>query len=138
MKEKIIEKRVMKMKKVFVTLLMLMMVVGLFAATSTNHDSIMVQTTLKGTTTAAFTQSAYTDSSDSLTSYAGPLSITNARSEVETDRTTSIYASAHTTSNKAITLKVYGSALTLKTGSGESSSYNANAIIKLISLAQIK
>lgn len=132
MKEKIIEKRVMKMKKVFVTLLMLMMVVGLFAATSTNYDSIMVKTTLTGTTTAAFTQTAYTNESGDLTTYDGPLSISDARSEIEADRTTSIYASARTTSNAAITLKVYGTALTLNTSSSDSPSYNDKETIKLM------
>ena len=119
------------MKKVFVTLLMLMIVVGLFAATSTNYDSIMVKTTLTGTTAAAFTQTAYTNESGDLTTYDGPLSISDARSEIEADRTTSIYASARTTSNAAITLKVYGTALTLNTSSSDSPDYNDAEKIKL-------
>lgn len=119
------------MKKVLLTLLMLMMVVGLFAATSINHDSILVKTVLKGKTTAAFTQVAYNDSSGSLTAYEGPLLITDVSSDTETDRETSIYASAHTTSNAAITLKVYGTALTLNTSSNDTPNYKNDETIKL-------
>lgn len=132
MKEKIIEKRVMKMKKVFVTLLMLMMVVGLFAATQNGEDSLKVQATIGDKTYVTFSTAAYTTDAitdfDSLTEPTSPITVDPSSTD---DNKASFYASAYTNKSSAVTLRVYGTALTLQKPTGDSIGYDENYTIPL-------
>lgn len=121
------------MKKVFVTLLMLMMVVGLFAATQNGEDSLKVQATIGDKTYVTFSTDAYTTNTisgfDSLTEPTLPITVDPSSTD---DNKASFYASAYTNKSSAVTLRVYGTALTLQTSSGDGSiGYNDKYTIPL-------
>ena len=117
MKEKIIEKRVMKMKKVFVTLLMLMMVVGLFAnnedagtTTTSGTDTAKITATVGAVNEAWFT----TDSNLSKPDADVTVSLNNDDSGVlDGNKTVTIYVAAKTNVISGCDIKISGSALTL-------------------------
>ena len=120
------------MKKVFVTLLMLMMVVGLFAATQT-EDSLKVQATIGGETRVTFSTDAYTSDKisdfEDLTKPTSPITVNPNSTDGNKD---SFYASAYTNKSSAVTLRVYGTALTLQTSSDDGSiGYNDKYTIPL-------
>ncbi len=129
MKEKIIEKRVMKMKKVFVTLLMLMMVVRLFAAVAgtdvkgsdTLPDSIKISATVTGGTAIYFADG---ESSTTVANEKEILPIGADNNKVTAD----IYAVCETNSATPITLNLYGTALTLSSGEN---GYNSKGKVDL-------
>ena len=110
MKEKIIEKRVMKMKKVFVTLLMLMMVVGLFAATESvigMDDTLKITAEVKDDNAAGFTAEEYTVDK-TLTAINDDDAKTILTGE---NYSTEFYASVRTNHASPITVKVYATGL---------------------------
>lgn len=111
MKEKTIEKRGMKMKKVFVTLLMLMMVVGLFAATTSGNDTAKVTATVGAINEAWF---ATADDTESEPDGVVEVSLNNDESaELDYTKTVTIYATAKTNVTSGCNIKITGSALTL-------------------------
>ena len=126
------------MKKILLTLLMLMMVVGLFAA---DTDQIKITANIDGVTNVRFTNNAFgkTSTLDSLLEAASP-SDTNIEpvSDNEEDRKVSFWVSAHTTASSKVTLKVYGSGLTLVTtpasGDGQNTTYGSEIIPLTVSL----
>ena len=126
------------MKKVFVTLLMLMMVVGLFAD---NSDKVKITAHVDGDTNVRFTNDGFakTGTLDSLLEAASP-SDTNIEpvSDNEGDRKVFFWVSAHTTASSKVTLKVYGSGLTLVTtpasGDGQNTTYGSEIIPLTVSL----
>lgn len=103
------------MKKVLLTLLMLMMVVGLFAA---DTDQVKITAHIDGETNVRFTNAAFgkTGTLAELTSAGAPSDTeVNPVSDNAPDRTASFWVSAHTTASTIVSLDVYGSALTLIT-----------------------
>ena len=110
MKEKIIEMRVMKMKKILLTLLMLMMVVGLFA----ESDTAKVTATV-----GAVNEAWFSDEPNSQSNPEGMESVPMEESGALTaDSTTTIYAVGKTNKMAGFSLTVYGTALTLVTNEG--------------------
>lgn len=111
MKEKIIEKRVIKMKKVFVTLLMLMMVVGLFAAPTETvigmDDTLKITANVENDNAVGFTVSEY-KIEDTLSPIADGAPETKLAGE---DYSTSFWASVRTNHASPITVKVYATGL---------------------------
>ena len=114
MKEKTIEKRGMKMKKVFVTLLMLMMVVGLFA--ETKNDTAKVTATVGAVNKAWFAAGPGSTSSEEATKNVqmNPEALT-------ASSTATIYAVGETNNMAGFSLKIYGTALTLVLDKGDES-----------------
>ena len=132
MKEKIIEKRVMKMKKVFVTLLMLMMVVGLFAnnedagtTTTSGTDTAKITATVGAVNEAWFT----TDSNLSKPGADVTVSLNNDSGVLDGNKTVTIYVAAKTNVISGCDIKISGSALTLDT---EESPVQDNSYIDLL------
>ena len=112
MKEIIIKKRGMKMKKVFVTLLMLMMVVGLFAVETDTvvgmDDTLKITAEVKNNNAAGFTAGEYTSAADTLTPIADNADETKLSGE---NYSTSFWASVRTNHASPITVKVYATGL---------------------------
>ena len=115
------------MKKVFVTLLMLMMVVGLFAAVAgtgvkgsdTLPDSIKISATVTGGTAIYFADGE----SSTTVADTKPLEIGD-----DNKATADIYAVCETNSATPITLNLYGTALTLSSGEN---GYNSKGKVDL-------
>lgn len=103
------------MKKVFVTLLMLMMVVGLFAAEK--EDTVIIQANVANKNIAAFTKSQITATDDFSSD------LTDSEKTLDTDGETSFYASARTNSHSLITVKIYATALTKTNDDDTTTSY---------------
>lgn len=106
MKEKIIEKRVIKMKKVFVTLLMLMMVVGLFA---TVQDIAIIEAAVEGEYSAWFSKQETSSSPESA-------DVVLDMGKINENSSVSVNAFADTNDPAGCTVKIYGSALSLYGG----------------------
>lgn len=98
------------MKKVFVTLLMLMMVVGLFAATTSGNDTAKVTATVGAINEAWFA----IDDTGSKPEVVVEVSLNNEESdELDYTKTVTIYATAKTNVTSGCNIKITGSALTL-------------------------
>ncbi len=126
------------MKKVFVTLLMLMIVVGLFAD---NSDKVKITAHVDGDTNVRFTSGAFvkTGTLDNLLDAEGPSDTSiNPVSDNAEERKVSFWVSAHTTASSKVTLKVYGSGLTLVTTpaseNGQEATYGSEIIPLKVSL----
>ena len=125
------------MKKVLLTLLMLMMVVGLFAA---DTDQVKITAHIDGETNVRFTNAAFgkTGTLAELTSAGAPSDTeVNPVSDNAPDRTASFWVSAHTTASTKVSLDVYGSALTLITtpaSEGTNATYGNKTIPLKVSL----
>ena len=119
------------MKKVLLTLLMLMVVVGLFAATQT-EDSLKVQAIIGDKTYVTFSTAAYTtntiDAFENLTKPTSPITVNPSSTD---GNKANFYASAYTNKSSAVTLRVYGTALTLQKTSGDPVVYDSNYTIPL-------
>lgn len=109
MKEKNIEKRVMKMKKVFVTLLMLMMVVGLFAA-ATKYDTAKVTATVGAVNKAWFAGESGTKVAPS---EKVEKSLNNKEGKLDGTVSAEIYAVVDTNVTTGCEVSISGTALTL-------------------------
>lgn len=108
MKGKIIEKRVIKMKKVFVTLLMLMMVVGLFA-NNEPPKTLKISADVGGENKVAFTETEFQDIGSSWTEVLEGSE--KAKLTKEGNWETTFYASVDTNSASLITVKIYATGL---------------------------
>ena len=122
------------MKKILLTLLMLMMVVGLFAE---NSDKVKITAHVDGDTNVRFTSVAFakTGTLDNLLDATSPDDTSiNPVSDNEEERKVSFWVSAHTTASSKVTLKVYGSGLTLVTTSASGDSQNTTYGSEIIPL----
>ena len=117
------------MKKVFVTLLMLMMVVGLFATVANNKEKGSDSTPdhIKITATVPGDTAIYFAGDDSSTTVADSKTLDIGE---DNKATADIYAVCETNSATPITLNLYGTALTLKNDTGYSSANKGKVDLK--------
>lgn len=103
------------MKKVFVTLLMLMVVVGLFA--DEKEDTVIIKANVANKNFAAFTKTQIISTDDFCND------LTDSEKKLNSEGKTSFYASARTNSHSLITVKIYATALTKTNDDSTTTSY---------------
>lgn len=114
------------MKKFLVFAMVLISACMVFAAES----KINVTTTIKGIgPRVAFTEEAYeiVDKDNGPTQISKSLTLTDITSDIESDRSTTVWISADTNILNPVKISVYGTALTLKNDNG----YNTNETVPL-------
>ena len=110
------------MKKVIACLLMILVMASAFAESKTINVSLTVE---KNPPRVAFTEEPYLEVADNGPTNMEPIVFGDL---TEVDEPKVFYASADTNSADPLTLKIYGTALTLKTSD---SSYDGNQTVKL-------